>query len=64
MYALIPFGVWQVSGNLPYANKTLYRPKFGRMFLVNCWPCCREKLVLSTVCEDLLDLCCERTVSK
>jgi hypothetical protein len=25
---------------------------------------CREKLVLSTVCEDLLDLCCEKTVNK
>ena len=24
----------------------------------------REKLVLSTVCEDLLDLCCEKTVDK
>ena len=26
--------------------------------------CCRDKLVLSTVCEELLDTCCKKTVEK
>ena len=26
--------------------------------------CCRDKLVLSNVCEELLDTCCKKTVEK